>query len=311
MTSESFDRKNLLAVNLSLAANVLLALLKTTVGIVGHSQALLADGINSTADVVYLVIVRTFMRLAGKPPDREHPYGHRQMETIAAVVVGAFVITTAVVIFWNAVDQVFDWATRPAEGRPVREVALWVALLTVILKVGLTVLTTRIGRKTGSLAVLALARDHRNDIFSITAAAVGIFFAQIGYGWVDPLAAALVALVILHTGVTILRESSADLMVILPDKPVAGRIRQLLEVVPGVEQIEEIHVHRIGPYLLVDVTVGIDGTLSVAAGDQIANQVEGTLWRNIEYLRRVSVHYHPSKSKDRTNGGSDSKAFHA
>lgn len=297
MTPESFDRKNLLAVNLSLAANVLLALLKTAVGIVGHSQALLADGINSTADVVYLVIVRTFMRLAGKPPDREHPYGHRQLETIAAVVVGAFVITTAVVIFWNAVDQVFDLATDEAESRPLRptDVALWVALLTVILKVGLTVLTSRIGRKTGSIAVLALSRDHRNDIFSITAAAVGIFFAQIGYGWVDPLAAALVALVILHTGVTILRESSADLMVILPDKPVAGRIRQLLEVVPGVEQIEEIHVHRIGPYLLVDVTVGIDGTLSVAAGDQIANQVEETLWRNIEYLRRVSVHYHPSK----------------
>jgi len=295
MNTESSDRKNLLAVNLSLAANVLLAVLKTAVGIVGHSQALLADGINSTSDVVYLVIVRTFMRLAGKPPDREHPYGHRQLESIAAVVIGAFVITTAVFIFWNAVDQVFDLATQRAEVSPVRAVALWVALLTVILKVGLTVLTTRIGRKTGSIAVLALARDHRNDIFSITAAVVGISFAQIGYGWVDPLAAALVALVILHTGVTILRESSADLMVILPDTPVAGRIRQLLEVVPGVEQIEEIHVHRIGPYLLVDVTVGIDGTLSVAAGDQIANQVEGTLWRNIEYLRRVSVHYHPSK----------------
>jgi cation diffusion facilitator family transporter len=167
----------------------------------------------------------------------------------------------------------------------------------VILKVGLTVITGRIGRKTGSLAVLAVSRDHRNDIFSITAAAVGIFFAWIGHTWVDPLAAALVALVILHTGVTILRESSADLMVILPDRRVADRIRHFAEVIPGVEQIEEIHVHRIGPYLLVDLTIGIDGTLSVAAGDQIANQVEGTLWRNIEYVRRISVHYHPSKMR--------------
>ena len=297
MTPESFDRKNLLAVNLSLAANVLLAVLKTAIGIVGHSRALLADGINSTADVVYLVIVRAFMRLAGKPPDREHPYGHRQLESIAAVIVGAFVITTAVVIFWNAVDRIFDLATSAAEPSPVRAVALWVALLTLILKVGLTVITDRIGRKTGSLAVLAVSRDHRNDIFSITAAAVGIVFAWLRYDWVwvDPLAAALVALVILHTGVTIIRESSADLMVILPERPVADRIRQLVEVIPGVEQVEEIHAHRIGPYLLVDVTVGIDGTLTVAAGDQIANQVEGTLWRNIEYVRRISVHYHPSR----------------
>lgn len=295
MSLQANDRKNLSAVNLSLAANVLLAVLKTAVGIVGHSQALLADGINSTSDVVYLAIVRTFMRLAGKPPDREHPYGHRQLESIAAVVVGAFVITTAVVIFWNAVNQVFDLATGRTEASPVQRLALWVALLTVILKIALTVVTGRIGRRTGSLAVLAVARDHRNDVFSITAAAVGISFAQIGYGWVDPLAAALVALVILHTGVTILRESSADLMVILPDRRVRDRIRQLLEAIPAVEQIEEIHVHRVGPYLLVDLTIGIDGTLTVAAGDQIANQVEDALWRNIEYVRRVSVHYHPSR----------------
>ena len=294
MTSESNDRRNLLAVNLSLAANLLLAVLKTTVGIVGHSRALLADGINSTVDVVYLVIVRIFMRLAGKPPDREHPYGHRQLESIAAVVVGAFVIATAAFIFWNAADQVFDLATNGAKPSPVRALALWVALLTMILKVGLTLITGGIGRKTGSLAVLAVSRDHRNDIFSITAAAVGIFFAWLGHGWVDPLAAALVAVVILHTGVTILRESSADLMVILPDRRVADRIRQLTEVVPGVRAVEEIRVHRIGPYLLVDLTIGIDGTLSVAAGDEIASQVENTLRENVEYLRQVSVHYHPA-----------------
>jgi cation diffusion facilitator family transporter len=302
MSPETLDRQNLRAVNLSLAANVLLAVLKTAVGILGHSRALLADGINSTSDVIYLTIVRVFMRLAGKPPDREHPYGHRQLESIAAVVVGAFVITTAVVIFWNAVDQVFDLATGETETRPVRAVALWVALLTVVLKVVLTVLTRRISRCTGSLAVLALSRDHRNDVFSSAAAAGGIALARIGYPLVDPLAAALVALVILHTGVTIIRESSADLMLSLPDEQVADRIRQLLTAAPGVEQVEEIHVHSIGPYLLVDVTIGIDGTLTVAAGDEIASQVEATLWQQMEYVRRVSVHYHPSREAEQRPG---------
>ncbi len=293
MNPESNDRKNLAAVNLSLAANLLLAGLKTGVGILGQSPALLADGINSSCDVAYLVIVRIFMGQAGKPPDREHPYGHRQLESIAAVVVGAFVMTTAIVVFWYAVDQVVALLTGRRELQGAKAVALWVALLTVVLKVGLTVATARVGRATGSIAVLAVARDHRNDIFSITAAAAGILLGRIGYVWVDPLAAALVAVVILHTGVSILRESSADLMDVLPGKPVADHIRRLLEAVPEVQQVEQIHIHRVGLYLLVDVTIGINGALTVAAGDQIATRVERALWENIEYLRRVSVHYHP------------------
>lgn len=297
MNSESNDHQNLLAVNVSLAANLVLAAMKTAVGIVGNSPALLADGVNSTSDVVYLVIVRIYMGLAGKPPDREHPFGHRQLESIAAVVVGAFVVTTAVAIFWKAVNQVYLFGIGQNELERARAVTLWVALFTVVLKVALTVYTARVGRRTGSIAVLALTRDHRNDIFSISAAAIGIFLGRAGYGWVDPAAAAVVAFVILHTGITILRESSADLMDLLPGERVSARIRQLLEEVSGVEQVEEIHVHRIGPYLLVDVTIGIDGSMSVADGDEIANHVEGTLRKNVEYLHRVSVHYHPSTTR--------------
>jgi len=293
MNAESSDRKNLLAVNLSLAANALLALMKTSVGIVGHSPALLADGIMSTSDVVYLVVVRTFIRLARKPPDREHPYGHRQLESVAALVVGAFVVTTAVGMFWYAVNEVYELAVGRSEFGGARQAALRVALLTLLLKIALTVYTKGVARQTGSIAVLALARDHRNDIFSIATATAGIVLGRAGYSWFDPLAAAAVAVVILLTGITILRESSADLMDVLPGEQIRRQIRGLLEAVPGVRQIEEIHVHRVGPYLLVEVTIGVDGTLTVAAGDQIASQVEGALWRHIEYLRRVSVHYHP------------------
>ncbi|HUT09501.1 MAG TPA: cation diffusion facilitator family transporter [Thermoguttaceae bacterium] len=296
MSTEANDQKNLLAVNLSLAANVVLAALKTSVGILGHSPALLADGIMSTSDVVYLVIVRVFMRLAGKPPDAEHPYGHRQLESIAAVVVGAFVMTTGVAIFWNAINQVFDWLIDPEQGRSAKPVALWVALLMVVCKVWLAVFTGRIARQTKSITVLALARDHRNDIFSISTATIGIALGQAGYLWVDPFAAALVAMVIFYTGVTILRESSANLMDILPGEPVRRRIRGLVEGVPGVEQVEEIQVHQIGYYLLVEVTIGVDGSMSVAEGDRIATRVERMLKQNIEYLRRISVHYHPSRT---------------
>jgi len=294
----------MLAVSLGLAANVFLAVLKTAIGILDHSPALLADGINSTSDVAYGIVVGVFMRLAHKPPDTEHPYGHSQLESIAALIVGSFVITTAVAIFWNAVNNVYNLLAGQGDFGGAAVGALWVALLTVALKLGLTIFTQRLGRQTKNAAVLALAYDHRNDVFSASAAAIGIFLGRMGYPWVDPLAGALVALVILRTGIEILRESSADLMDTVPGKSLAQQITELLSAIPAVKQVEEIYAHRFGPYLVVNVTIGIDGSLSVAAGDEIASQVERTLYQHIEFLRRVHVHYHPV-STPQADGDSD------
>lgn len=236
------------------------------------------------------------MRLARKPPDPEHPYGHSQLESIAAVVVGSFVITTAVAVFWNAVNGVYDLLIGEGDFSGTAIGAMGVALLTIVVKLGLTRYTQRIGRQTRNAAVLALAYDHRNDVLSASAAALGIFLGRLGYGWVDPLAGALVAIVILRTGIEILRESSADLMDTVPGQSLAQQITELLQAIKGVKQVEEIHAHRFGPYLVVNVTIGIDGSLTVAAGDAIACRVERTLYQNVELMGRVHVHYHPTRS---------------
>jgi cation diffusion facilitator family transporter len=295
MKFEHRERQTAQAVNLGLATNLLLAVLKTAVGTLGYSPALLADGVNSTSDVAYYIVVSVFVRLARKPPDAEHPYGHRQLESIGAVVVGAFVVTTAIAIFWNAVNNVYELWVGQGDFGGATVSALGVALFTIALKIGLTIFTQQIGRQTTNAAVLALAQDHRNDVFSAGAATIGIFLGRMGYPWVDPLAGALVALVILHTGIEILRESSSDLMDTVPGQALAQQITQLLTTVPGVKQVEEIQAHRFGPYLVVNVTIGIDGALTVAAGDEIASQVERTLYRQIELVRRVHVHYHPAR----------------
>ena len=245
---ERRKQKGILAVNLGLITNFILAVFKTSIGILGHSPALLADGINSTSDVAFGIVVRVFMRLAGKPPDREHPYGHDQMESIAAVVVGSFVITTAVAIFWNAVNNVYDLVFGEGDFSGASVAALWVALFTVTLKLGLTAWTKKIGGETQNVAVQALAYDHRNDVFSALSATFGIFFGRMGYSWVDPLAGAVVALIILRTGIEILRESTADLMDTIPGQSLAKQINELLTSIPGIKQIEEIHAHRFGPY---------------------------------------------------------------
>jgi len=297
MEFEHRETRSLFAINLGLIANILLAVLKTVIGMIGHSPALLADGINSTSDVAYYVVVRIFVGLAHKPADDEHPYGHQQLESIAALVVGAFVLTTGVTIFWDSINKVYDLWSGSGDYGGAALGALLVAIFTVCLKIALTYITRRIGRQTNNPAIFALAYDHRNDIFAASAAGIGIALGRLGYPWVDPLAGALVALVILRTGIEILRESSANLMDTVPGKELEQRIIRLLSGISAIQQIEEIKAHRFGPYLVINITIGVDGAMSVTRGDQIATQVEHILSREIDLLQRVHVHYHPVQSK--------------
>ncbi|HEY47065.1 MAG: hypothetical protein AMJ88_12970 [Anaerolineae bacterium SM23_ 63] len=282
------------AVNLGLITNVLLAGLKNAIGIIGNSPALLADGINSTSDVAYYLVVAVFMREARKPPDEEHPYGHRQMESIAGVAVGAFVVATSVAIFWNAINTVYYFLIGEGDRTASSTFALVVALLTVILKIFLTLYTRWVGDETKSAAVIALAYDHRNDIFSALAATIGILFARIGYIWMDPLAGALVAIVILRTGVMIIRDSSIELVSTKPDADLLTQVHTLVLKVAGVQAVEEVFVQRFGPYLVLNITLGIDGSMSVQQGDRISSLVEEILLERIDFLSRVHIHYHPT-----------------
>jgi cation diffusion facilitator family transporter len=293
MTRER-DRKSLLAINLGLGINIGLAALKTYIGVIGHSPALLAEGINSTSDVAYYVVASIFVRMANKPADDEHPYGHQQLESIAAVVVGSFIVTTAVAVFWDAVDKIWDLLSGQVTSQGASSIALWVALLTVGIKIFLTFYVFRLGKDTRNPVVEAMAFDHRNDLFSAIAASIGIFLGQRGLPWVDPLAGAIVALLILRTGIYILRESSVELMDAVPSKDLAVQIAEILAGVPGVEQLHEVQAHRFGPHSVVNVTIGVDGNLAVKDGDQIASRVETLLCNRIPNLRRVHVHYHPA-----------------
>lgn len=288
------DRKSLWAVNLGLGINIVLSALKTIIGVLGHSPALLAEGINSTSDVAYYVVAGIFVRMANKPADTEHPYGHRQLESIASLTVGAFIVATAVAVFWDAIDKIWDLADGKVTSQGAADIALWVAVGTVALKVILFFYVRRLGHETRNPVVNALAYDHRNDIFSAAAASLGIFFGQRGVPWLDPLAGALVALLILRTGIFILRESSVELMDAVPSREIAEQAAGLLLSVDGVIQLEELQAHRFGPHVVVNLTIGIDGFLTVSEGDAIATHVEKLVCESLPNVLRVHVHYHPA-----------------
>jgi cation diffusion facilitator family transporter len=287
------ERSSLLAVDLGLLANAVLAAAKVSVGVVGRSPALLADGVNSISDVVYYVVVRVFMVLARQPADEEHPFGHERLESIGALVTGSFVVATGVAVLLSAAHAAVSLMLDGTSGAGAIELAQWIALGTVATKLVLFAWTRRVGRLTANPAVAALAMDHRNDVLAAAGAALGIWAGRHGHPWADPAAAALVALVILRTGVEILRESSADLMGGQPAREIDQRMRLWIAEVPGVLDVEELRAHAFGPWLVLEVTVGVDGTISVTQGDAIADAVERLLFERIEFLRGVHVHYHP------------------
>jgi cation diffusion facilitator family transporter len=208
--------------------------------------------------------------------------------------VGAFVITTAIAIFWDAVNTIFDQVTGQIASSGAAPIALWVALITVALKLGLMLFTRRLGQQTNNAAVLALAYDHRNDIFSAGAAALGIFLGRAGFPWVDPLAGALVALVVLRTGIKIIQDSTSELMDTIPGAHLESQIREILSSISGVQKVEAIHAHRFGPYLVVNLTIGVNGDLTVAEGDRIASLAEKELYKQVDFMKLAHIHFHPA-----------------
>ncbi|MEL7637722.1 MAG: cation diffusion facilitator family transporter [Anaerolineaceae bacterium] len=280
------------SINLALVANILLAILKTSVGIFSHSSALLADGINSTSDVVYNTAVAIFIRASRKPADEDHPYGHSQFESIGALVIAAFIITAAFTIFWNSVQTMFDYL-QGSEITGINSLAVYAALFTILLKGILFVYTLTVGKKTNNPTVAALALDHRNDIFSAIAVVAGTLAAQLGYYWADPLAGAIVAVFFLMSGIEILRDSTDILMDTVPGQSLDKEVRSLLEDVNGLEGIEQIQAHRFGQYLVLNLIIYVCGDSSVRDGHEVAEEVERRLKKEIDFLQAVHVHYHP------------------
>lgn len=283
-------------INLGMYSNILLSFLKTCIGIFGHSSALLADGINSTSDVVYYVAVKIFMKQANKPADDEHPYGHRQLESISAIVVGAFILTTGVAIFWGSINTVYDLFMGDKPGQAASIYALIAAVFTVALKIYLYIVTKRNQKQTRNPTLRALANDHLNDIMASLSVVVGVIGGRFGFLWMDPMAGAFVAVFIVRTGISIIMDSSAELMDTVPDTVFKDELAKTAMQVEGIQHVDVIGMHRFGPYFIIDINIGIDGELTIHKGHEIADEVELALLDKYSgSLRKVHVHYHPSE----------------
>jgi len=266
-----------------------LALIKGTAGILGHSRALLSDGLHSFSDVLTSVVVLIGLRIAKRPPDKIHPYGHGKAESIAAKTVAIILILFGAHFGIDNLKTIF---TRTLV--TPRMITLWIALLAIIIQEFLFRYKFRLGKNIGSSAVIADAWHHRSDVFASLAAIIGIGGARfLGWRWLDPLAGVVVCILIMMVGIKIFFTTTGELMDATIDKRIRERIEKEALRVTGVKRVSDLRARRSGLNILVDLEIEVDSKLTVEEGHAIAVRVEKRILGEVEQAANVLVHVNP------------------
>jgi len=283
------------AAYLGLSVNLALGGAKLAGGIFGHSFALIADAVNSLGDVVSTIVVLVAVRVAQRPPDPEHPYGHTRAEGIAATNIALLIIISALLVGWEA-------AQRFSVRHPIPPVwTLWIAGANVVIKEALYQYKTRVGRRTGSAAIIANAWDHRSDALCALAVLIGLAVIRVGgdaYLWADEVASLAVVAAILWSGIRLFRNSASDLMDVQAGDDFVHAIRQRAAQEPGVEDVETLWVRKSGLEYFADIHIEVKPSLTVADGHEIGHRVKDRLLVEFPMLRDVLVHLAPHPHED-------------
>ena len=283
------------AAAIGLVANGVLGLAKITGGTLGRSSALVADGVHSLSDCGTSVAALIGLKVAAKPPDKGHPYGHGRAESITGKVVAIILIIIAVILAWNSASRLL----RPHEYSAPFLGALLIAGASILIKEGLFQYKIRVAKKTGSTAIEADAWHHRSDSFSSVAAFVGIGASMAGgpkWAFMDNAAAGAVALIILWVGVSIFRKTWGELMDASAPEKTLGNLRALALEVPGVDAVEKIFARKSGLDIFVDIHIEVDPEMTVKEGHDIARRVRKHITGESDNVKNVLVHVEPHGS---------------
>ena len=277
------------------AVNVVLLVFKFVAGIVGHSAAMVADAVHSLSDFVTDIIVLAFVHISGKPEDKSHDYGHGKYETLATTIIGVALLVVAVGIVYSGAVKIAAWLGGQQLEAPGL-LALWAALLSIVLKEGVYQYSMVKARQLKSQAVEANAWHHRSDALSSIGTAVGIGGAIfLGQRWtvLDPVASVIVGAFIVKVAADLLRSGIGDLMEqSLPDA-VEDEILQLAASVPDVSMPHDLRTRRIGNHYAIELHILMDGDLSLREAHDKATEVEDTLKGHYGQDTHVAVHVEP------------------
>jgi len=288
--NESRLQKSVAVTVLGLAVNFVLAFIKLAAGILGNSYALIADAIESFADMAASLIVWRGVVVANRPADANHPYGHGRAETLAAAAVAVMLMGAALTIILEACREILQPRHEP------KPYTLFVLLGVVLIKEGLFRVTGRVGEEVDSDAVKADAWHHRSDAITSAAAALGISIALVGgkaYRSADDWAAIFAGVVIAWNGYRLLRPAVVELMDTAPEGDIGRRAETIALGVDGVRGVEKCRARKMGHEYVLDLHVEVDGNLTVTTAHGIAHAVKSAIQGQLPRVRDVATHIEP------------------
>lgn len=271
------------------AINLVLSVLKIVGGVALASPALVADGVHSLSDLASDVMVLWGLRHAERAPDDDHPYGHGRFETLATLALAALLALTGLGILWDGVTHLM----APLQQAPGLA-ALGIVAVSIVVKEGLYHYTMRVARQTGSALLQANAWHHRTDALSSVVALVGIGASQLGFDWGDPLAAMIIALMLLRVAWGFGKTAADELV----DTQAPDALRQALETSlaasPGVEGLRDLRMRQHGARAVADVSIMVDPLISVTEGHRIAEAARTGALAQVDALEDLIIHVEPA-----------------
>ena len=277
--------------------NFLLLVFKFFAGIAGHSAAMLADAVHSLSDFITDIVVIVFVRIAGKPEDKGHDYGHGKYETLATAIIGLLLLCVGFGIFWNGASSIYTFL-RGGQLESPGVVALVAALVSIVSKEILYQYTVIQGKKLNSQAVIANAWHHRSDALSSIGTAIGIGGAiLLGDHWrvLDPVAAVVASFFIMKVSVRLLIPCVDELLEKSLPEDVEKEIEQTVLSFPGVSQPHHLRTRRIGNYYAIELHVRMDGKITLEEAHSTATAIENKLKEMFGKGTHVGIHVEPTK----------------
>ena len=279
------------------AGNVALLTFKFIAGLLGHSSAMIADAVHSLSDFVTDLVVLVFVSISAKPQDQSHDYGHGKFETIATFLIGLALVAAATGIVVSGGLKLAAWwngETLEAPGW----IALWAALLSIVIKELLYQYTVRKGRQLHSQVMIANAWHHRSDSLSSIGAAIGIGGAiWLGNRWtvLDPVASIVVGLMLVKVAWELLKTSVSELTESSLPAETEQEIEQIIQSFPDVQEPHNLHTRRIGNRIAIEAHIRMDGHLPLQTVHDRATTIEHKLKERFGSRTHVVLHMEPIK----------------
>lgn len=272
---------------ISIVAYLCLSALKLTVGFFSNSEALKADGLNNTTDVLASIVVLIGLKLSQKPADRDHPYGHWKAETVASMVSSFIMMAVGIEVLYAAATTMLNG--RSASPDPIAAVT---GLFCAIVMYVVYRYNRKLASKINSQAVMAAAKDNLSDAWVSIGTAIGIIGAQFQLPWLDPVTAIVVGLLICNTAWDIFRSASHSLTDGFDVKEMHS-FKNTIEEIPGVKGIKDIKARNYGNSAVVDVVILVNSTLNIRDAHDVATKVENELIKKHDVFD-VHVHVEPN-----------------